>query len=76
MQTATAHELGYASAAVVAALLDRLIVKGTITGSEAIAILDDAVEALDPLSTGHSAAGAISIINNQIRPQVSKHRGR
>ena len=41
MNTAGAHELGYASVAIVGALLDRLVINKVISRSDAAAILDD-----------------------------------
>ena len=43
MNTAGAHELGYASVAIVGALLDRLVINKVISRSDAAAILDDAI---------------------------------
>jgi hypothetical protein len=46
MNTAGAHELGYASVAIVGALLDRLVINKVISRSDAAAILDDAMTTL------------------------------
>ena len=59
MNTAGAHELGYASAAIVAALLDTLIRNRIISRADASDTLNDAVTALKGLGNNPSAAGAI-----------------
>ena len=46
MNSAGAHELGYASVAIVGALLDRLVINKVISRSDAAAILDDAITTL------------------------------
>lgn len=73
MNTAGAHELGYASAAIVAALLDTLIRNRIISRADASDTLNDAVTALKGLGNNPSAAGAIRIIG-EVSSQLAKHR--
>jgi hypothetical protein len=71
--TAGAHELGYASAAILAALLDRLITKGVISGPDAKGVLDDAAAALEGLGNIPSITGGIRVVGD-VRTQLAKHR--
>lgn len=66
METAGAHELGYASAAIVRALLESLISKEFISSGDARSILDDAFAELGTLGHNQSALGARKIVD-QIR---------
>jgi hypothetical protein len=72
MQTAGASELGYASAAIVAALLDRLVIRGVVTAPDAAGILDDATRALTGMGNLTSVPGAIRVIGD-VKAQLSKH---
>jgi hypothetical protein len=58
MNSAGAHELGYASVAIVGALLDRLVINKVISRSDAAAILDDAITTLKGLGNLASVPGA------------------
>jgi len=72
MNTAGAHELGYASAAVVAALLDTLIRNRIISRADASNTLDDAIAALKGLGNLASVPGAVRIVGD-VRSQLAKH---
>jgi hypothetical protein len=73
VKTAEAHELGYASTAIIAALLDTLIRNRIISRADASDTLNDAVTALKGLGNHASAAGAIRIISD-VSSQTAKHR--
>jgi hypothetical protein len=62
MNTAGAHELGYASIAIVAALLDTLIHNRVISRAEASSVLDDADDALKGLGNRSNVLSAIRIV--------------
>jgi hypothetical protein len=64
MNTAGAHELGYASVAIIVALFDRLVTSNVISGADANAILDDATATLKGLGNIASAHGAIGIVDD------------
>jgi hypothetical protein len=64
MNTAGAHELGYASAAIVGALLDRLVINKVISRGDAAAILDDATTALKGLGNLASVPGAVRVVGD------------
>jgi len=72
MNTAGAHELGYASAAIVAALLDTLIRNRLISRADASGTLNDAVAALQGLGNLASVPGAIRIVGD-VSAQLAKH---
>jgi len=72
MQSASAHELGYASAAMLLGLFDRLFDKGVITRSDALAIIDDAVVTL-AAAPNQSMNGAGRYLKSAIRPEIAKH---
>jgi hypothetical protein len=67
-----AHELGYASVAIVAALLDKLIHNRVISRAEASSVLDDADDTLKGLGNLSSVLGAIRIVGD-VRAQLAKH---
>ena len=69
MNTAGAHELGYASVAIVGALLDRLVI---ISRSDAAAILDDAITTLKGLGNLASVPGAIRVVGD-VSAHLAKH---
>jgi hypothetical protein len=70
METAGAHELGYASAAIVRALLESLISKEVISSSDARSILDDAWAELGTLGRNQNVLGARKIVD-----QMRSHLG-
>jgi hypothetical protein len=72
MNTAGAHELGYAGVAIVAALLDTLIPNRVISRAEASSVLDDANDALKGLGNPSGVLGAIRIVGD-VRAQLAKH---
>jgi hypothetical protein len=72
MNTAGPRELGYASVAIVAALLDTLIHNRVISRAEASSILDDADDALKGLGNLSSVLGAIRVVGD-VRAQLAKH---
>jgi hypothetical protein len=69
MNTAGAHELGYASVAIIGALFDRLVTSNIISGADANAILDDATATLKGLGIA-SATGAVGIVDD-VRAQLA-----
>jgi hypothetical protein len=72
MNSASAHELGYASAAIVSALLDSLIVKQVISKGDAKIVLDDAMAALGTLGNNQSALGAQRVVS-EVRSRLVKY---
>jgi hypothetical protein len=72
MNTAGAIELGYASSAIVGALLERLVVKGVLSPAETKIILDDAIISLQSLGHLVSVPGAIRIVSD-VRAELAKH---
>ena len=74
MQTAGAHELGYANAAILIALIDHLQDKGILIPADIRSILDDAIAALRPSRSVTSVGAAISFIEKAIAPQIIKGR--
>jgi hypothetical protein len=72
MNTAGAHELGYASAAIGAALLDRLVARKVISSADAGAILDLATAQLRSLGNLSSVPGALRIVGD-VKAQLAKH---
>jgi hypothetical protein len=71
MNTAGAHELGYASVAIVGALLDRLMINKVISRSDA-AILDDAIITLKGLGNLASVPGAVRVVGD-VSGHLAKH---
>ena len=69
METAGAHELGYASVAIVRALLESLISKEVISSGDAKSILGDAWAELGTLGRNQNVLGARKIVD-QIRSQL------
>jgi len=70
-----AIELGYASAAILSALLDRLIAVNLLSPNDAKLILDDAVGLIQGVSDFSNIAaqnGAIEVVD-AIRAQLKKH---
>jgi hypothetical protein len=70
-----AIELGYASAAVLGALLDRLITVNLLSPDDAKVILDDAVVSLQSVGSFSNIAvqnGAIELVG-EVRAQLKKH---
>jgi hypothetical protein len=72
MQSASAHELGYASAAILLGLFERLLDKGIINRSDALAIVDQAVATL-AATPNQSMNGAGRYLESAIRPEIAKH---
>ena len=72
MNTAGAHELGYASVAIVGALLDRLIINKVMSRSDAAAILDDAIATLKGLNNLASVPGAVRVVGD-VSAHLAKH---
>jgi hypothetical protein len=72
MNTAGAHELGYANAAIVAALLERLIARKVLSPTDIAGTLADAVESLNSLGRLASVPGAIRIVGD-VKAQLAKH---
>ena len=72
MQSASAHELGYASAAILLGLFERLLDKGVISRSDALAIVDEAAETLGSFPN-QSMSGAARYLKSAIRPEIAKH---
>ena len=72
MNTAGAIELGYASAAIVGALLERLVANKTITPADAKVVLDDAIVSLQSLGHLVSIPGAIRVVGD-VRAELAKH---
>jgi hypothetical protein len=65
-------ELGYASAAVIAALLDKLIQKGVISRPDVVELLHDAVKTMSIGQASAGVAGGMRIINESIVPRIDK----
>jgi hypothetical protein len=65
-------ELGYASAAVITALLDKLIQKSVISRPDAVEVLNDALDAMVPGSSSVGVAGGMRIIKESILPKINK----
>lgn len=72
MTTAGAHELGYASAAIVGALLEKLVTSKLISTSTAADVLDEAVVSLERLGNLAHIPGAIRVVGD-VRTQLTKH---
>ena len=72
MNSVGAHELGYASVAIVGALLDRLVINKVISRSDAAAILDDAITALKGLCNLASVPGAVRVVGD-VSAHLAKH---
>ena len=65
-------ELGYASAAIIVALINKLIQKSVISRPDAIEVMGDAVKAMQPGAASKGVAGAIRIIEQSITPKLAK----
>ncbi len=72
MNSAGANELGYASVAIVAALLDALIHNRVISRADASSVLDGADDALRGLGNLPGVLGAIRIVGD-VRARLAKH---
>ena len=72
MQSASAHELGYASAAVLFGLFDHLLEKRIISRNDALSIFDDAIKSLSNVPN-QSMQGAATYLKSTIRPQIAQH---
>jgi hypothetical protein len=72
MNTAGAIELGYASAAIVGALLERLVAAKAISADDATGVLDDAIVSLQSLGHLASIPGAIRVVGD-VRAELAKH---
>jgi hypothetical protein len=70
--TSGPSELGYANAAILVALLDKLIQKGVIGRPDAIEVLGDAVAAMKPHVAITSIGKAIGLIQESIVPKINK----
>jgi hypothetical protein len=68
----SANEVGLASAAVVFALVQRLVKKGTLNREDALALLGDAADRLvaTPRDTTISTTGAADLIRKEFVPKV------
>jgi Glycosyl transferase family, helical bundle domain len=66
-----AHDLGYANAAVLIALMRKLINNGTITKDEATEMLDDAMSTLEPFAHISSIAAALRMISGDMKARVA-----
>jgi hypothetical protein len=65
-----AHEVGYASSAVLIALMRKLIETQALTKDQAAEVLDDAAGILSPSSHTGSVAGAMRLLDD-IRYRVA-----
>jgi hypothetical protein len=72
MNTAGASELGYASRAIVGALLEELISTKLLSAGAATNVLDQAVISLKGLGNLVSVPGAVAIVGD-IRAELAKH---
>ena len=72
MNKAGGNELGYASRAILSALLDELISSQVISPSAATVILDRAEVSLQSLGNNVSAPGAIAVVKD-IRKDLARH---
>jgi hypothetical protein len=72
MNTAGAHELAYASRAILNALLDEIISKEVLTAAAVSKVLDRSVVSLQSLGNLASVTGAITVIKD-IRTDLAKH---
>ena len=72
MNTVGAHELAYASVAIVGALLDRLVINKVISRSDVPAILDDAITTLRGLGNLVSVPGAVRVVGD-VSALLAKH---
>jgi hypothetical protein len=72
MQTAGASELGYASAAILGALMDWLVIRGTLKPDDASGVLADADRTLASLGNLTSIPGARRVIGD-VKAQLAKH---
>lgn len=72
MNTAGANELGYASAAILGALLDRLIVGGVLSATDAAAVLDNAAGTLSGFGNLTFVPGSLRVVGD-VKAQLAKH---
>jgi len=72
MNTAGANELAYASAAILSALLDRLIVRNAISPSDAAGVLDDATRTLSGFGNLVFVPGSLRVVSD-VKAQLTKH---
>jgi hypothetical protein len=72
MQSASAHELGYANAAVLFGLFDHLLDKGIISRTDALSVFDDAIGSLNSVPN-QSMQGAARYLETAIRPNIAQH---
>jgi hypothetical protein len=66
-----AHDLGYANAAILIALMRKLIANGVITKDQGAEVLEDAVNILGPHGHVTSIGAAIRMINTDVKLQVA-----
>jgi hypothetical protein len=72
MQSASAHELGYASAAILLGLFERLLEKKIISRNDALGIIDEAADVLSAIPN-QSMNGAGRYLKSAIRPEIAKY---
>jgi hypothetical protein len=65
-------ELGYASTAVLTALLDKMIQRGVLSRPDAIEALNDALDAMKVGQSSMGVAGGMRIIKESILPKIDK----
>jgi hypothetical protein len=63
-------ELGYASAAIIIALINKLIQSDVISRSDAMGVMGDALKTMRPGAASKGVAGAIQIIEQSIVPNL------
>ena len=63
-------ELGYASAAIIVALINKLVQNNVISRSDAIEVMGDALKTIRPGAASKGVAGAIQIIEQSIVPNL------
>jgi hypothetical protein len=66
-----AHELGYASSAILIALMRKLVSNGTLTKDQAAEVLNDAVNILGPSGHTVSVGAAIRMIQTDVKAQIA-----
>jgi hypothetical protein len=76
MQTAGAHELGYANTALLMALMNALVDKGVLEASDLRGIADDAEEALKAGANNTAVSGALSYLQKAIIPKINERSSR
>lgn len=72
MHTAGPSELGYASRAIIAALLEELVSSNVLSAGTATNVLDQAVVSLKGLGNLVSVPGAVTVIGD-IRAELAEH---